>query len=137
MSAFPCYRCQFMTPIKARVCNPAKCEELSTYLMNQLETAACVKLETMKCPRCGSKQTCKCGFDRTKHQLYRCNKCRKRFRPGYSFKKKHPRTVIQYAKRLARQDNPAFSTRDISRQIKLEFQINVSNVTVAAWLRED
>lgn len=55
---------------------------------------------------------------------------------GFRFKKKTPNKVINYAVRLANQVDPAFSTRDISKEIGLKFGLDVSHVTVAKWLKQ-
>lgn len=82
----------------------------------------------------------KCGFYKhhSKGQRYLCKKCKRRFtiRMGFRFKKKTPNKVINYAVRLANQVDPAFSTRDISKEIGLKFGLDVSHVTVAKWLKQ-
>lgn len=72
-------------------------------------------------------------------QRYKCQVCRHKFFPdtGFSFRKKHSNQVIQYAQGLGKEVDPAYSTRDIAKMVKEKFGLKVSNVTVAAWLKEE
>lgn len=130
-SEVPCYRCLFMTPIKARKCNPTKCDKINNWL---------IALKNMACPFCGSTRLVKAGcsnksFSKGGHQLYKCRQCGRRFRPGFAYKKKNRKQVIEYARMLASQDEPAFSTRDIAKEIRLKFQIDISHTAVWEWIK--
>lgn len=148
-SPIPCYRCWFMTPRKAAVCEPKKCQLLDQWLENAispmpLPMSIPITLSrsrsshniAVKCPRCSSTKIVRNGVDVLGQQRYRCKNCKRAFRnrPGYSNKMKHRDEVIAYALDLAAQNDPAFSTRDIAKEINLKFQVRVSHVTVARWL---
>lgn len=78
-------------------------------------------------------------FDGIVWQRYRCNNCFKTFTPraGYKKKMRTRQEIVDYAKRLAAQTDPAFSSRDISKQIKKRFNVSVTHVTVANWLAKE
>ena len=59
---------------------------------------------------------------------------RRSLREGFNLKMKHSNEVIQFARQLASQTDPAYSTRDVAKKIKEKFGIKVSNVTVSKWL---
>jgi len=47
---------------------------------------------------------------------------------------KHSQKVIDFAVFLASQEDPAFSSRDISQRILEKFSVHVTHVTVAKWI---
>ena len=138
----PCYPCLLRTPLKATKCNPAECQELTDWI--DLLVKASVVITTVKralvlCTLCGSPRTVKAGFTGAGElsggsQLYKCKNCKRRFRPGHKTRMNTRQEIIDYALNLAKQQNPAFSTRDISRRILINFDVCVSHVSVAQWL---
>lgn len=135
----PCYRCLFMEDIKARICHPKDCTELTDYLLRE---EAKEETEKVCCPSCGSTILVKNGVT-LRHgkitQRYKCKNCRKVFCPnkGFRFKRKHSNQVIQYAQSLGKQVDPAYSARDIAKMVKDKFGIKVSHTTIVAWLNEE
>ena len=55
-------------------------------------------------------------------------------REGFGLKMKHSNEVIEFARNLASQTDPAYSSRDIAKKIGEKFGVKVSNVTVSEWL---
>ena len=148
MNPVPCYHCFFWTPAKARRClTPVECKLLDEWLTRELETVAIPqdipeiyvehREKTLLCPQCHATELVKAGTNRG-GQRYRCKKCRKSFtkRPGFAHKMKTRTEVIDYAQLLASQDDPAFSGRDIAQKVEEKFQVKVSHVTVANWLKK-
>jgi hypothetical protein len=55
-------------------------------------------------------------------------------REDFGFKMKHSNEIIEFARKLASQTDPAYSSRDIAKKIEEKFNIKVSNVAVSEWL---
>jgi len=123
----PCFRCLFMENLKARACKPADCEELSQWIFSQMDCEH---------PRNLIVKAGSVLVHGVRVQLYRCKVCHRTFRvrPGFDFKMKHPKEIIQFAKTLSQKIDPAFSTRDIAALIQKTFGIKVSHVTVNKWI---
>lgn len=129
MNPLPCYACLFLG--KVRNCKPENCEDLDRYLM--------VSISIPMCPSCNSQNVIKKGFTYKRRQLWRCKQCGHRFRHRsgkYLFKKRYSSEIINYAKLLASRDHPAFSLRDIAREIRVNFGVKVSHVTVSEWIED-
>ena len=134
----PCYPCLLRTPLKARRCNPVECQELTDWIGLLIKPCAAIP-STVICSLCGSPRTVKASFTGAGElsggsQLYKCKNCKRRFRPGHKTRMNTRQEIIDYALNLAKQQNPAFSTRDISRRILINFDVCVSHVSVAQWL---
>jgi hypothetical protein len=57
-----------------------------------------------------------------------------RHRPDFDWKMKHPRKIVEYARKLSLNLDPAYSSRDIARMIWEKYGEKVSNVTVLSWI---
>jgi hypothetical protein len=55
-------------------------------------------------------------------------------RDDFGFKMKHSTEIIEFARKLASQTDPAYSSRDIAKKIEEKFGVKVSNVTISEWL---
>jgi hypothetical protein len=55
-------------------------------------------------------------------------------RKDFGFKMKHSNEIIEFARKLASQTDPAYSSRDIAKKIEEKFGVKVSNVTISEWL---
>ena len=92
---------------------------------------------TMNCPHCGCNKVKRNG-KASNGQRYICKKCGRSFvdRPGFDRRMKHSRKVVDFALCLSSQNDPAFSTRDISQRILKKFHLQVSHATVATWIAQ-
>jgi transposase-like protein len=127
-----------MEELKARTCNPADCNDLSEYLFHEIDKD---ETKTVCCSFCGSSNIVKHGTrvsSGQKTQRYRCKACHheSHSKQGFSFRMKHSNELLQFAQRLGRQTEPAYSTRDIAALIQQRFGIKVSHATISAWLRK-
>jgi hypothetical protein len=66
----------------------------------------------------------------------RSGRGRPKFRPDYSFKKKFPRKIIDFAVELSKSVDPAYSARDIAGKIFERFGAKVSHAAVRNWIMD-
>lgn len=138
MENLPCFRCLFMEELKARACNPAQCNDLLEYLFHEIGKD---ETKTVCCSFCGSSNIVKHGTPiwlGQKIQRYKCKVCHHNFRSkkDFNFRMKHSNELLRFAQRLDRQNEPAYSTRDIATRIQQKFGIKVSHTTISAWLKK-
>lgn len=144
----PCFPCLFLDRLKLshHHCKPETCSRLTEWILQEAAKKTIVTRPKLYlyilCPKCKSTNIVKCGrriFDGILRQRYRCKKCFKTFtpRPGYKKRMKTRQEIVDYAKMLAAELDPAFSTRDIAKMIKKRFNVSVTHVTVANWLAKE
>lgn len=147
----PCFRCFLSDDLKARACHPEACDELTAALSSPpactprdqslhtppMDTFA---LEIIPVTTCLHLRQVKNGV-RTIHgarvQIYRCKDCRKKVPhvvPGWDRKMKHRREVVEFARKLSLNVDPAFSSRDIAKRVLEVYGERVSHVTIVRWL---
>jgi transposase-like protein len=135
MDVLPCFRCFFSEELKTRTCNPICCSELEEFL-NILSN------ERVRCQYCGSFDVVHNGVRKRKDgsirsSRYRCKDCTRQtiISDNFQFKMKHEKKVVDFAIRLSKSLDPAYSSRDLSKLIAQTYGLKVSHVTVNRWIQ--
>lgn len=135
----PCFSCLLGDRLRLSYlqCKPETCNLLTEWLRKEA-----VEKIRLLCPRCSSEDLVKCGcrvHDGILWQYYQCKTCFKKFSPRVGYKKqmRTRQEIVDYARRLAAQTDPAFSTRDIAKQIKTRFNVSISHAAVSKWLAKE
>lgn len=136
----PCFRCFFSDELKARACHPEACDDLTGALLSPRDQSLGTPVEITAVPDCRHIHKVKNGV-RTIHgarvQIYRCKDCCRKLPhivPGWGWKMKHRHEIIEFAKMLSQNVDPAYSSRDIAKRVLEVYGERVSHVTIVRWL---